>query len=125
MKLLSMLLVALSFSMVSGASASAEGDASKGERVFRKCKACHSLEAGKKMMGPSLAGLLGRKAGTVEGFRYSKAMAAKDIVWDDETMSAFLKAPRTYIKGTKMAFVGLRKPQEVEDLLAYLKANGG
>jgi cytochrome c len=104
-------------------SAQAAGDAAKGEKVFRKCKACHSLEAGKKKMGPTLAGIMGRQAGSVEGFRYSKAMKAADIVWNSETVAAFLAAPRKYVKGTKMAFAGLRKPADIENLLAYLEAN--
>lgn len=107
---------------LSGVSAA---DAAKGAKVFRKCKACHSLEAGKRMIGPSLNSIMGRKAATIDGFKYSKGMAALDVVWDDASMTEFLKAPRKYVKGTKMAFAGLRKPADIEDLLAYLKENGG
>lgn len=105
-----------------GASAA---DAAKGAKVFRKCKACHSMEAGKRMIGPSMHGIMGRQAGTVEGYKYSKGMAALDVVWDEASLTEFLKAPRKYVKGTKMAFAGLRKPADIENLLAYLKENGG
>ncbi|MBL4836341.1 MAG: cytochrome c family protein [Kordiimonadaceae bacterium] len=100
-------------------------DVAKGERVFRKCKACHSLDAGKRKLGPTLHGVIGRKAGIVEKFKYSKAMAGSDLVWDEATLSAYLKAPRKFLKGTKMTFGGLRKPADIENLLAYLKENGG
>jgi len=107
---------------VTGVSAA---DVAKGEKVFRKCKACHSLEAGKRMIGPSLNGIFGRTAGTEDGYKYSKGMAALGVAWDDATLAEYLKAPRTYVKGTKMAFAGLRKPDDISNLLAYLKANGG
>ena len=101
------------------------GDAVLGEKVFRKCKACHSMEAGKRMIGPTLAGVFGRTAGTVEGFKYSKGMIAYGQVWTDETMAEYLKAPRKVVRGTKMAFAGLRKPADTDNLLAYLRENGG
>jgi len=99
----------------------ANGDPVKGEKSFRKCKACHSFDPAKRMMGPSLKGVYGRQAGTLEGYKYSKAFEASDVVWDDETLGAYLTAPRKFIKGTKMAFAGIRKPEELQDLLAYLK----
>jgi len=104
-------------------SAQAEGDVALGEKVFRKCKACHSFDPAKKKMGPTLAGVMGRKAAAVEGYKYSKGFQKLDVVWDDASMAAFLKAPRKFAKGTKMAFAGLRKPADVENLLAYMKAN--
>jgi cytochrome c len=70
-------------------SASAAGDAAKGEKVFAKCKACHTTEAGKNRVGPSLAGLFGRTAGTVEGYKYSDSMKGSGIVWSDETVSQY------------------------------------
>ena len=100
--------------------AMAEGDAAKGERVFRKCKACHKLDEGKNGVGPHLAGVIGREAGAVEGFKYSKAMAGSGLTWDVETLTGFLTKPKKYLKGTKMAFNGLKKPEDVENLLAYL-----
>ena len=98
----------------------AEGDAAKGEKIFRKCKACHSLEAGKKKVGPSLAGLFDRTAGTLEGFKYSASMKDSGIVWDEETLDQFLTKPKKFVPKTKMAFPGLRKEQDRADLIAYL-----
>jgi len=102
----------------------AEGDAAKGEKTFRKCKACHAVEAGKNKVGPSLFNLMGRMAGTSDGFRYSKAMVAygeSGKVWDEGTLSAYLEAPKKAVKGTKMAFVGLKKPEDRDNVIAYLK----
>ena len=99
----------------------AEENLEKGKKVFRKCKACHSIEEGKKKLGPSLFGIFGREAGAVEGFRYSKPMAAADFVWNEETLNNFLKNPKKYMKGTKMSFPGVRKEADMANLLAYLK----
>lgn len=84
----------------------AAADPAKGKRVFNKCKACHSLKAGKRRIGPSLHGVFGRTSGTAKKFRFSKAMKKAAIVWDDKTMDAFITKPRKMIKGTKMAFPG-------------------
>lgn len=98
----------------------AGGDVKAGKKVFRKCKACHKLEEGKNGAGPHLAGIFGRTAGSVEGFKYSKAMTGSGIVWNAETMAGFLAKPKKYLKGTKMAFGGLKKPADIENVLAYL-----
>ena len=100
------------------------GNLSKGKRVFNKCKACHTLVAGKNRVGPSLKGVFGRKAGTASKYRYSKAMkkAGLDgLVWSEETISKFLVKPRTFIKRTKMSFAGLKKTTDIKNLLAFLK----
>ncbi len=101
------------------------GDAVKGAKVFKKCAACHSVEEGKRKIGPSLYGVIGRTSGTLEGFRYSKPMQSAGIVWTEETISDYLANPRTFIKGNRMAFVGLRKPEDRADVIAYLKSVTG
>lgn len=100
-----------------------EGDASAGERVFKKCMACHNVDTDKAKVGPSLKGLIGRQPGTVEGFKYSPAMVAfgEGKVWDEALLKTYLPDPRGIVKGTKMAFPGLKKEQEVIDVIAYLK----
>ncbi len=114
--------LALSFAAaLASGSASAEGDAVKGKKVFKKCKTCHTLQAGKKKIGPHLGGLFGRKAGSVEGYKYSKAMVASGIVWDEALLSEYLTKPKKLVKGTKMAFPGLKKEEQRNDLIAYLK----
>ena len=100
------------------------GDPAAGKTVFRKCSACHSLEPGKKKVGPSLHGVSGRTAGTLEGFRYSKAMKAygeSGVVWTEATLDTYLAAPRKVVKGTKMAFPGLKTEKQRADVIAYLK----
>ncbi len=107
--------------MSGSAFASSDGDAAKGKKVFNKCKACHSLEAGKNKIGPSLNGVFGRAAGAVEGYKYSKAMKESGLTWDEETLEDYLEKPKKFIPGNKMAFAGLRKEKQRDDLIAYLK----
>ncbi|MGF1462660.1 MAG: c-type cytochrome [Maricaulaceae bacterium] len=102
-----------------------DGDAAAGERIFARCKACHVLEEGTNRVGPSLYGLFGRTAGSVEGFRYSEANKNSGVVWNDETLFAYLENPRAYMPGNRMAFGGLRDAQQRADVIAYLKANTG
>jgi cytochrome c len=97
------------------------GNPVAGEKVFKKCKVCHALEAGKNKIGPTLHGLFGRKAGAVEGYKYSKAMIAADVVWADETINEYIKKPKEFIKGTKMKFGGLKKVDDRKNLIAYLR----
>ena len=98
------------------------GDVVEGEKVFKKCKACHYVDKEKNKTGPHLVAVLGRAAGSLKGYKYSKAMKASSLVWDEETLAAYIKAPKKYVKGTKMAFVGLKKDKHVADVIAYLKA---
>ncbi len=106
-----------------GGSALAQED---GARVFNQCKACHTLDAGVNRVGPSLAGLDGRTAGTVEGFRYSDAMKDSGIVWNEETLEGFLANPREYLPGNRMSFPGVRDEEKLEALIDYLlEASGG
>ena len=102
--------------------ASAEGDAAAGERVFRQCAACHLLEAEQNRVGPHLVGIFGREAGAVDGFNYSPALADSGIVWDEETIGAYLADPRGYIPGNRMAYAGLRNPEQIADVIAYMRS---
>ena len=115
------LLPVLGLALVTGGSALAGGDAAAGAKVFNKCKTCHILSGEAKRMGPSLECVFGSTAGSVEGYRYSKAMSGSGIVWSHDTMAEFLTNPRQYLKGTKMAFAGLKNEKQLEDLLAYME----
>ena len=103
--------------------AHAEGDAKAGKKVFNKCRACHDVK-GKNKVGPHLDGVIGRTAGTVEGFKYSDSMKAKGeegLVWNEETIAAYMKDPKDYVPNNKMAFAGLKKDEDIANLIAYLK----
>ena len=95
-----------------------------GEKVFRKCKACHQVgDDAKNRSGPVLNGVVGATVGHVGDFKYSKAFKEKNdegMVWNDETLAAFLAGPKAYIKGTKMGFGGLKKESDIEAVIAYL-----
>ena len=99
----------------------AAADAAKGRKVYNKCKACHALKAGKNKVGPSLYGIMDRKAGTVAGFKYSKAMKASGLIWNEVALRNYLKKPRKFLKGTRMAFSGIKKEKKMDNLIAYLK----
>ena len=117
--------LALAFAAALGSGAAlAEGDAEAGKKVFKKCKTCHTFDPGKKKIGPHLKGVVGRKAGSVEGYKYSKAMAGADITWDEANLDKFLTKPKAFVKKTKMSFRGLSKESQRADVIAYLKAQG-
>lgn len=103
--------------------ASYTGDAAKGETVFVTCKTCHAVEAGVNKIGPSLAGIIGRKAGTIAGYSYTPANKNSGITWTPEKMFQYLENPQRVVPGTKMAFAGLSDPQKRADVIAYLQAN--
>ncbi|MER9962794.1 cytochrome c family protein [Mesorhizobium sp. M0045] len=99
-------------------------DAAAGEKVFAKCKVCHVADKDQNKVGPSLNGVIGRTAGTHPGFSYSKAMteAGKSgVKWDEATLTNYLRDPKAMVKGTKMAFVGLKKDEDIANVIAYLK----
>lgn len=108
--------------LLAGPAALAEGtgDPAKGQQAFTACKVCHSLEAGKNMMGPSLHGLIGRKAGTAPDYNYSGAMKNAGVTWDDANLTKYLTDPKAFVPGDKMAFPGIKDPTRLADLLAYL-----
>jgi cytochrome c len=101
------------------------GDPAAGQKVFNKCMVCHTLEAGKNKIGPSLQGVIGRTAGTAAGFNYSEAMkkaGAGGLVWNEDTLNTYLAGPKVLVPGNKMPFPGLPNEQDRADVIAYLKS---
>ena len=102
-----------------------KGDPERGKKLFGangSCAGCHSLVPRRIRVGPSLAGLFGRKAGSLRSFPiYSKALKATDIIWNEETLDVWLTNPEEFVPGTKMPFAGLKDPQDRADVIAYLK----
>ena len=99
------------------------GDMAHGEKVFKKCSACHMIVSdGKNMIGPNLWGVIGRTGGSVNDYKYSKAMVAYGKEWTFEEMNAYLIKPQAYIKGTKMAFAGLRKEKDRASVIIYMNS---
>ena len=109
--------------LVSGVSHASDDEmVEKGEKVFKKCKACHTYEQdGKNKVGPNLWGIIGRTSGTHEGFKYSDAMKEAAIVWDEAKLDAYLTDPKAFVPGNKMAFKGLDKPEDRQAVIAFLK----
>ena len=116
--IIGMILIILTVSIANTA------DLVKGKKAFKKCVACHSLEEGKNKMGPPLNNLLGRKAGSVKGYKYSKAMKNSGVVWNEESLDKFLTKPRKFIPKTKMSFRGIKKKSLRDDLISFFKNNG-
>ena len=106
----------------------ADGDAEAGKKVFNKCMACHDGKREVNKVGPYLVGVVGRKAGSLESFvgKYSDAMAAAGaagLVWTEENLAAYLKAPKEFIPGNRMAFAGIKEDEDIANLIAWLKAD--
>jgi cytochrome c len=97
-------------------------DAGAGEKVFVPCRACHQIgESAKNAVGPILNGVIGRKAGTVEGYNYSTANKNSGLTWDEATFREYIKDPKAKVPGTKMVYAGLKDEQKISDLIAFLK----
>ncbi len=107
------------------AGAHAAGDPDAGKQVFKKCHACHNVgESARNAVGPELDGVVGRKAGTVEGYNYSDANKNSGITWDVDTLKVYLKDPKAKVPGTKMAFPGLSNEADIDNVIAYLSTFG-
>ena len=106
--------------LMGGVSAASAQNAAEGEKVFRQCKACHSLEAGKKGVGPSLNGLIGRQSGSLADFAYSPAMKNAGVTWNEENLSKYIADPKGFVAGNKMAFAGVKKEEDLKNVVAYL-----
>ena len=104
----------------------AAGNAEAGQRVFNQCRACHTINRdGRNMVGPNLFGIVGRRAGSVDGFRYSRPMHEKheqNFVWTEDNLRAYIRNPKEVVPNGAMSFPGLRNEQQLNDLLAYLRA---
>ena len=102
----------------------ATGDLASGEKIFKKCAACHSIvKGGGNKIGPALYNVVGRTVGGISDYKYSKALSAYGKQWSFEELNGFLKKPATYIKGTKMAYAGLRKEKDRASIILYLNEN--
>jgi cytochrome c len=108
--------------MVLSGTAAADGDPAAGKKIFAQCAACHAVVKGKHGLGPSLHGVVGRKAGTADGFKnYSPAMQKSGIVWTEHNLEKYLADPKSFVPGNRMVFVGLKKEDDRENVIAYLK----
>lgn len=117
------LLLAISAAGMLASNAQAQ-DAAAGEKVFAKCKACHVADKDENRVGPSLMGVIGRTAGTHPNYKYSPAMIEegnKGVVWNEQTLTEYLRDPKAMVKGTKMAFAGLKEDKDIADVIAYLE----
>jgi len=103
-------------------------DAEAGQKVFNQCRACHNIaEGGRNGVGPNLRGIVGRKAGSIEGFRYSANLREKaeaGLVWDEATLRSYIANPKAVLPNGSMSYPGLKNEQQLNDLLAFLKTQG-
>ncbi|WP_142849769.1 cytochrome c family protein [Telmatospirillum sp. J64-1] len=120
MRKIRMAVLAAAVGVAAFSTAASAGDAAKGEKVFKRCVACHTVDGKSKATGPTLAGVVGRAAGSLEDFKYSPAMAGSGKTWDEASLDAYLTKPKDFIPGNKMAFPGLPKAEDRADVIAYL-----
>jgi len=100
-------------------------DVKEGQKSFNKCRACHTVgENAKNGVGPILNGLFGRKAGTIEGFKYSESNKSSGVVWDEKNFGEYIKDPKAFMPGNQMTFIGIKNDKEIENLTAFLKQYG-
>lgn len=115
----------LAAAMIAASPALADGDPAAGEKVYKKCKVCHMVgEDAKNRVGPVLNGVMGRQAGALDGYRFSAAMTKageNGLVWTEAALDEYLAKPRDVVKGTKMAFPGLKKEKDRQNVIAYIK----
>ena len=121
-----LLAIAMLALLQAGPAAAQDGNVEDGAEVFKKCRACHDVGPdAKNKVGPLLNDILGRHAGSIEGFNYSdanKAAGTQGLVWTDEVLFKYLENPLSFMPGTKMAFAGLKDAQDRKDVIAYLKS---
>lgn len=115
------ILLAAVAAVLAAPAARAEGDAVRGEKQFEECASCHSTEQGVNKVGPSLHGVIGRKAGSIEDFRYSPAMRKSGITWSAQTLEKFIADPQMDVPGNRMPFAGVPDAGDRADLIAYLE----
>jgi cytochrome c len=113
------LVVSMGALVVALALPAAAADVEHGQQLFKACAACHSDKADNKL-GPGLAGVVGRKAGALENFRYSAAMTRSNLTWDETNLREYITDPQTKVKGNRMPFAGIKQPSDADDIVAYL-----
>lgn len=121
---LSLTVIAAALATILFAPQAQAGDPAAGQKVFNKCRACHVADKETNRVGPHLVGIIGRKAGTADSFKYSDGMKGageKGLVWTEENFAKYMKDPKDFVPGNRMAFVGLKSEQEIADLIAFLK----
>jgi cytochrome c len=106
---------------LAGGHAALAADAEAGKKIFARCAACHNVDKPQNKVGPTLIGLFGREAGTVEGFKYSDANKDSHVIWDEATLDEYLADPKAYMPGNRMAFPGLKNAEDRANVIAYLK----
>ena len=115
-----MRILLFSFFLMIDTVAAAQG-VTLGKGLFQECAACHSTQPGEVLLGPSLAGVYGRKAGSVEGFRYTNVLKKSGVVWDEGTLDVYIADPQAAIPGNRMPYSGMAKPEDRKNLIAFLR----